>query len=176
MIKNNKSQIGSTLTWFVAIIIVVFVMVLFVTGVTGIAKLKGLSETKQTASVFISYGEEQNINSKFIAFLNKPLSNGGTVYDLLSKAEDKDDKEEERNSLFKQEAESFLEENLPSSNYYVSISLEKQSNFNWMLIEAYGLTNGIQTFSKIKTDDQYTSKEIYILPNKKIKLEASKLQ
>lgn len=56
---NKKAQIGATITWFVALIIVVFVVVLFVLASLGLSKVKGQSsETKFVLSQNLASSKE----------------------------------------------------------------------------------------------------------------------
>ena len=42
IIKNKRAQIGETLTWVVALLVILFIMALFALATLEIAKLKGV--------------------------------------------------------------------------------------------------------------------------------------
>jgi hypothetical protein len=76
-IKNKKSQIGSTLTWFAALIIILIVMMIFIAGVMAIKSTK----TKQEATSLKAYSTDSS--KMLLAILNLEVEGKGKVGDLI---------------------------------------------------------------------------------------------
>ena len=106
--RNKKGAIGATLTWIVAIFIILFILIVFLVLVAALGFFKGGIEIKSE-----DLGENKLIlTQNLFRFLNSPVGNDGTVYDLISKA-DAVEGQEERKEIFEQEAEKFLQESFP---------------------------------------------------------------
>ncbi len=119
LLKSRKAQIGTTLTWIVAFVIIFFIMLLFFVGCAFLSGEKFVSMKKN----IISLDEEQNLESlhsqRLLAkILNTLVDEGKTIKDLifewqLSGSEDVKKKIEE-------EVESILDnENVDS--YFFSV-------------------------------------------------------
>jgi hypothetical protein len=129
-IRNKKSQIGATLTWIVALFMIVFVMAIYLTGVIAISKAKDDGITRAIKNLFKNDKEQYIANDKIIftksliSFLNQPVGNA-KLYEVLSKVGNEDGKEDERQKIFKEKAEEFLKENFGDRGYYAQLTLLK---------------------------------------------------
>lgn len=98
-IRNKKSQIGATLTWIVALFMIVFVMAIYLTGVIAISKAKDDGITRAIKNLFKNDKEQYIANDKIIftksliSFLNQPVGNA-KLYEVLSKVGNEDGKED----------------------------------------------------------------------------------
>lgn len=103
---NTKAQIGDTLTWIVATIIIFFIMVIYLAGVAGIVKRVEISSGE------ISFATQDKAVS-LTSFLNSKID-GESVYELVSKAE-ADNKQ--KADKFKEAGKKFLDENYPIDSF-----------------------------------------------------------
>ncbi len=76
--KNKKAQISSTLTWFVAFLIIFFIMVIFIVAVTFLAtKNISISDIfdgdEQSKKGYLKLEDKVNLIENFVYFLNSPL-------------------------------------------------------------------------------------------------------
>jgi hypothetical protein len=75
--KNKKGQISSTLTWFVAFLIIFFIMMIFIVAVTVLAiKDIGISDIfddKQAKKGYLKLEDKGDLINNFVCFLNSPL-------------------------------------------------------------------------------------------------------
>jgi len=112
--KNKKSQIGSTLTWFIAFIIIFFIILLFITSSIIIAG------QKETSINIIKYSSENlELNRILAKLLNTPVEfeNGKiSIKELIRKWDMSED--EERNKI-KEALKQGIDNELPS--YYFTI-------------------------------------------------------
>lgn len=131
--RNNKAQIASTFTWMGAFLLIFFIISLFIYASASMAAPKKISKAL-TSLVSSKEGDfhyssfESVITNKMITFLNTKFEGDETIYDLLTKAELEGSKEQERKDFFKVQAEKFLNDNFPASNYSSIMSLKYSSN------------------------------------------------
>jgi len=78
MLKNKSAQIGTTITWFPAFIIIFFIMVLFV-GASGILAAQKVAKAKDSISLSqISDNSKLNLEKELDFVLNSQV-NGKTI-------------------------------------------------------------------------------------------------
>lgn len=109
---NKKAEIGSTLTWIVATIIILFIIIIYVVMVLWIAKPNNVYELLQNERKDLGFA----FMKKFSVFLNNPLDNGQTIYDYVILAE-KDKITDEMEDKFKKDVKNFFDLN---ANYWKS--------------------------------------------------------
>ena len=108
MIK--KGQIGDTLTWIVATIIIAFVLFFFLIYMSfySVNEKVDLTKTKTVSNVNLI------ATKNLVTFLGKEVS-GEKIYDIVAKADANDKKNLE---IFKSESEKFIKDNLEIGGEY----------------------------------------------------------
>jgi hypothetical protein len=155
MIKNKRAQIGETLTWFVATIIIFFMMFLFTWGVGSISLIKAKALGGSEISV-LSLETKEEINfEQFLIFLDR-IYEGKKVRDLVetwSIEKDKSDTEK----LLKKAVDEFVK----SNDYpcYRFILLADETRFEYYLSSE---VIGEAISEPYKSELEEYSKEIYI--------------
>ena len=85
MIKNKKAtSIGSTMTWIIALFVIVFILVGFIVLCGFIYKAKGSSKLELSSQLGYSNSESFALRT-FLNLLNKPDANGKTIVMDLEK-------------------------------------------------------------------------------------------
>lgn len=140
---DKKAQIGATLTWFAAFIIIFFIMLLFVAATTSMATWKHVSKNTETITLgYPSYSEKTTITLEVMDFLNKPVE-GGYVKDLLIRAGEGDKDEEARIKIFKDEAGKLLE------NIFQGGTKNNPDYSTWMRL--YPINEEIRQYTNFKS-------------------------
>lgn len=173
--RNKKASISATLTWMVATFIILFILILFLVAVTLLDNYRkgGIKVSEEpTKRIHLGLIEIEN----FLGFLNTPIENKETIYELISKA-DIDEGKKERKDIFEREAKKFMQENLPMGGYFdlsrdriwirvynSNVEIE-QMGYKYI----YGLHEG---YTSNGYCDPYKSNavliNIFVAPNKKI--------
>ena len=119
ILKNNKhAQIGATLTWFAAFVIVLFIIILFLflcMVIAGEKKIESFSslETIRGEKIASSFSSLSEINLQLIVLLNSPVETGKTFYGFLSTLNKSD---ENMTKLFNEKMTLFVESNVLSDS------------------------------------------------------------
>lgn len=171
-IRNKKASVSATLTWIVATFIILFILILYLVAVSILDYTKGGIKISREAKT----NTDLVLIENFLGFLNTPVENDETIYELISKADVPEGKKE-RADIFEREAKKFIEENLAIGGFfdlsrdrvwirvYNSNEEIKQEGFNWI----YGLHEG---YTSNGYCDPYMANavliNIFVTPNKKI--------
>ncbi len=129
MIKSKKSQVGTTMSWVVAVIVIFFIMLVFLALASQLAATKSLSLSNLFASKEQKYQEAEftksDLTNLLLTFLNTKTGRDSkeTIYDLLAKANVNDETSSQRKNILNEMAAKFLESNFPAASYSSSISL-----------------------------------------------------
>ena len=109
-LKNYRGQVGVTITWMVAFIVIFFIMLVFVGIVATTAAKKGVGKNE---IIIIENGfNKLEAQRDLIRFLNSEVEFNGqkmSFKDFISKVDDSKDKE----NKFKEVAEIFMNNNFP---------------------------------------------------------------
>jgi len=84
ILNNKKSQIGATITWIVAVIVILFIMVIYVLVTMGIAAAKGASKD----SVQKSASENVILTEELMSIVNAPIGNNEILTDEIKSSLD----------------------------------------------------------------------------------------
>ena len=84
MLNNKKSQIGATITWIVAVLVILFIMIIYVLITVGIAAVKGVSED----SVQQSSSEKIVLTEELTAIINSQIGNNKILSDEIKSSLD----------------------------------------------------------------------------------------
>lgn len=79
MMRNKKAQIGATITWLVAILIIFFIMLVYILVAMGLAAKKGSSED------IVQKMNSENIalNTELMSILNSDISSDKTFIEEI---------------------------------------------------------------------------------------------
>jgi hypothetical protein len=115
--ENKRAQIGDTMAWIVATLIVFFIMFVFIAWVSLYAVKQKISFSENSISTSqVKSNSDLLMTQKLVDFLRIPVGNRETIKDLVVKSDSSDGKEE-RINLFKTEAKKFIDENMIVNNY-----------------------------------------------------------
>lgn len=131
MVKNTnkKAQIGATLTWIIATVIIVFLIFIFI-GIIGIKKISG--DKTSEAGVSSLGKNDLFLTESFFVFLNKKLNSGKTIKDLIFEWAEYSN----NNDIIENEFKNFFK----NSNFECSIAdiNHKSKDITIENLEAYG--------------------------------------
>lgn len=171
---SKRAQIGSTLTWIVAFIVIFIVMLLFVTITMGLAKVKGFTGTDKAQYTF-SYYSGPVVYNNFMIFLNTPLENNLTIEKILTQVR-AGETNKPLEDIFKRECQKYLDANFPSYTYgdsFIALYSYDEKGFNYL--SGYSCDNFVNIISEYPVLSTLVNKvEVPIFPNKKIMLSVSK--
>ncbi|MEM3405539.1 MAG: hypothetical protein QW117_01030 [Candidatus Pacearchaeota archaeon] len=160
--KNKKAQIGETLTWFIAFIIIFFIIIIF-TIVTIALSLKNVEEN-------IEKLKTESLNyEKIISILNLKVNykSEELVFKDLIKEYYSSDKLDEDKKRF---IENTLKENLKEYNYKIEIKKGEEDNKKIYLESSLPYRGSGYYYSKVEYPDLEKKNEIYIIGKEKIKI------
>jgi len=112
---SKKAQIGATLTWFAAFVIVFFIMILFVffcavlAGEKKIGSVMSFDTLADKGSLNIQ--DISSLKGSLILLLNSPADKEQSFYEFLSGLNVQEEKQEDI-KLFEEQTKKFVEDNL----------------------------------------------------------------
>jgi len=120
LINNKKAQIPSTIVWIVGTFIILLMMILYLVF-GGVTYLDGGQSEMILSHDYEKFSREY-VTSSLLNFLDSNVSNGETIYGLLSKADSK--KEDKAGiKIFQDEATKFLQQTFPENENNIIGSL-----------------------------------------------------
>ncbi|HUS50688.1 MAG TPA: hypothetical protein VMZ91_11015 [Candidatus Paceibacterota bacterium] len=159
-IINKKAQIGATLTWIVAFLIIFFIMILFISTTIIISAKKtsilSLSFSQKETTITSHITGDFAVQRNLISFLNKPIKFEGKdifIKDLIADKE-LNDENKARFEKFVEEASKFIDENFP---------LDKETPYRKTWLRVYRSEEEISQYTyTLKRDNlDYDDYEVY---------------
>jgi hypothetical protein len=167
---SKKAQIGATLTWFVAFIIIFFIMALFIFFCTIL-----IGEKKATSSLswdILNIEDSSNyqnvslLQDSLIVLLNSPIGENKNFYDFLSEANEGDETMKE---VYSSKIKDFAEKNRLSdsegsfSSYSFELLKYDKEKKAHVSMEGYSISSQVKTVPEAINPDNEKKDTIIVL-------------
>jgi len=110
LFKNIKGQIGQTITWSAASLILFIIMVLFIMATLFLSTQKDLNNSNQVEGIFFENSGNFKSQQTLFYLLNFPINENKTLRDLIFEWRFSDFKEDDLKQQIKEILDSIAEE------------------------------------------------------------------